>query len=191
MAGEKEEKQALRRRILHLREALTEEEAEEKSRLICGRILMSRAYRDASCLYLYMEIRREVGMARLREQALRDGKRIAVPRVEGKQMVFCYLERPEDLVSGAYGIREPGAGCRIAEEEDALLVLPGVAYDETGGRIGYGGGYYDRYLAGHPGHSLAAPAYELQICSALPLEPFDRRVPWIITETREIGGEVQ
>ena len=68
MAGEKEEKKALRRRILHLREALTEEEAEEKSRLICGRILMSRAYRDASCLYLYMEIRREVGMARLREQ---------------------------------------------------------------------------------------------------------------------------
>ena len=80
-----------------------------------------------------------------------DGKEVAVPRVDGDGIMhFYYLRSLKDLEPGAFGIMEPRADCRICETEEGLLLMPGVAFDEQGHRVGYGGGYYDRYLEKHP-----------------------------------------
>ncbi len=188
--GVKEAKRTLRREMLALRDTMTAADVAEKSLAIAGTLLASRAYREAACLYVYVETRGEVTMQEIRQAAWRDGKRVAVPKVEGRDMTFYYITCEDDLEEGFRGIREPRAGCEPAHEEGALMLLPGVAYDRDGNRMGYGGGFYDRYLAAHSGHVMAAPAYDCQIREQLPVECFDCKVPWIVTETREYGEEV-
>lgn len=181
------EKQALRQKFLSLRNALTEEEVERKSRQILQRLTAHPIYRDCACLYTYVDFRKEVRTGPLIVRALEEGKRVAVPKTAGKRITFYYIKDPEELLPGRFGILEPASFCEEAAEEEALLILPGVAFDRSGGRLGYGGGFYDRYLAAHPGHNPAALAYDLQIAAGIPAEPFDLRVPRIFTESALIN----
>ena len=107
---------------------------------------------------------------------------VAVPRVSGQNMFFFYVESYNDLTKGNFGILEPKDSAMQAEEKDALMIIPGVAYDKTGNRIGYGGGYYDRYLAGEHDHYIIAPAYGFQIVDSLISEEHDIQVDEIISE---------
>lgn len=182
-AAKAEEKRILRKHFLALREGMPFEEAEEKSRRILSRLTAHPLYRDCSCLYTYADVRNEVRTGPLIRRALAEGRSVAVPRTEGTRMTFRYITDPKELVPGRFGILEPDSACEEADAEDALFILPGVAFDEKGGRLGYGGGFYDRYLADHPTHPCAALAYDFQITKELPTEPFDLRVPRIFTET--------
>jgi 5-formyltetrahydrofolate cyclo-ligase len=102
-------------------------------------------------------------------------------------MKFFYITSfEEDLEDGYFGIREPKE-IHPAKEENALLLMPGVAFDEARHRVGYGGGFYDRFLEAHPGMVTVALAFEFQVKEEVPFEEFDIRPSRIVTEKRVIG----
>lgn len=179
-------KQAVRKQMLNARKALDGSIISEKSRLIIKRLKATDEYRKTECIYAYMSVRGEVDLRELITEAWTEHKRVAVPRVCGRDMIFYYINDFSDLTEGSYHIQEPKEGLLKAEEENALLLIPGVAFDLGRNRIGYGGGFYDRYLEIHKNHYVAAPAYDFQVLAGIPHEEFDICVNRIITETRII-----
>ena len=107
------------------------------------------------------------------EQAIQDGKRVAVPKVIGDDMKFIYLEDLSRVEPGYCGIPEPIDNGPEADDPTALVLMPGLAFDSEGHRIGYGGGFYDRFLANEPGHPTLALCYEFQMVDHLETEEFD------------------
>lgn len=178
-----EAKQEIRKRMLDLRRSLSAKEVSEKSERIADRILATASYMNAACIYAYVSTQNEVNLKKIIESALLAGKRVAVPRVCGKAMDFYYIESCAGLVKGSFGIYEPEDNAVKAEEKDALVLIPGVAYARDGSRIGYGGGYYDRYLAQNNGHHIIAPAYDFQIITHISTEEHDIRADEIICES--------
>ena len=126
-------------------------------------------------------------------QALTDGKQVLLPRVNkaGRHLELFRIENLDnDVAPGAYGIREPiPERCRHfdAPGEIDLILLPGVAFDRTGGRLGYGGGFFDKLVAHLPRRPvLIAGAFALQVIDAVPQESTDHRVDWLVTEHETI-----
>jgi len=189
------EKKLIRKNILAAREQLTRETRSEYDAAITTRLLSLPEYRKASIVMGYMNFGSEVGSELWVAQALADGKRVALPRVNHhSNHLDLYLvdDLENQLEAGLWGIREPVVErCQrlndINEVEFALL--PGVAFCRDGARLGYGGGFYDKLLA-HlrlPHNiSLVTAAYALQIVAQLPQEATDIKVGWIVTETETI-----
>lgn len=148
------------------------------------------AYRKASILLAYVDAKREAETRLLMQQAWKDGKKVAAPRVDGDGIMhYYYLDSLEDLESGSFGIMEPKAECLLCETEEGLLLMPGVAFDEKCHRVGYGGGYYDRYLEKHPGLVHIALAFEFQVFPEVPFEEHDILPEMIVTEERILVPE--
>ena len=187
----KEEKKALRKEIKTLRAAHTDEEIHAMSLKVRDQVLTLPEYRDAEVIYAYVDCKHEVEPSDIIRAAWADGKRVAVPKVQGENMKFFYITSlEEDLEEGYYGIREPYEKHPADEAEDeqkGLMLMPGVAFDEAHHRIGYGGGFYDRFLEAHPGLSRVALAFEFQVKEQVPYEVFDICPEKIVTEKRIIG----
>ena len=166
---ENEGKKAFRREVKARRAARTREQIHEMSGQIAERFLHLPEYLEAACIYAYMDCKNEVETRAIIEKAWADGKRVAVPRVRGEVMDYHYIEDFSGLEDGYYGIREPLAELPVAMEEDALMILPGVAFDEALHRVGYGGGFYDRYQEAHPGLSRIALALNSRCFHGFPL----------------------
>ncbi len=185
-----ETKKEIRKRILSVREHLPKEDWEKATESIARKVAALRAYREASAIYCYVDYRGEVGTQKIMEDAWVRGKTVAVPKVEGKIMQFYRIDNLRQLKPGAYGILEPeGApGERQIPDETKkeVLIMPGSAFDLEGGRIGYGGGFYDKYMAQYPSLTAIAIAFDLQIVDHIPVEETDRRPDILITETRSI-----
>ena len=115
------------------------------------------------------------------EAAWNDGKEVAVPKVVGQDMVFYKLTDFAQLEKGYFGIPEPARG-EIVQWEEALMIMPGVAFDRQNHRVGYGGGFYDRFLEKHPYITRVAVAFEFQMMSEVPVEPTDISPEIIVTE---------
>ena len=113
-------------------------------------------------------------------QALRDGKKVAVPKVYGDTMRFVYLEDLSCVAEGYAGIPEPIADEPVAFDTKALVLMPGLAFDRAGHRIGYGGGFYDKFLAAEPDHPTLALCYAFQMLDHLDTEEFDIPVDTVI-----------
>lgn len=163
----------------------------ENSAVIQTRVLGLPAYKESESVGLYSSFNNEVSTAILFDQAVKDGKKVLFPRIkkEEKELEFISVQRMEELELGAYGILSPPFKEARPDfvGETHFLVIPGVAYDLRGGRLGYGGGFYDRYLqklAKKP--FIAALAYEFQILDDIPMQPHDARVDAVITEQRVI-----
>lgn len=187
MLGKKE----IRAEVKKRRREADEETLHEKSLQILERFRQLSAYKDASLLLAYVDAKREVETRLLMRCAWDDGKKVAAPRVDGDGIMhFYYLRSLKDLEPGAFGIMEPRADCRICETEEGLLLMPGVAFDEQGHRVGYGGGYYDRYLEKHPHLIHIALAFEFQIFPEVPSEKHDICPDLIVTENRILGGKI-
>lgn len=187
MLGKKE----IRAEVKKRRREADEETLHEKSLQILERFRQLSAYKDASLLLAYVDAKREVETRLLMRCAWDDGKKVAAPRVDGDGIMhFYYLRSLKDLEPGAFGIMEPQADCRICEPEEGLLLMPGVAFDEQGHRVGYGGGYYDRYLEKHPHLIHIALAFEFQIFPEVPSEKHDICPDLIVTENRILGGKI-
>lgn len=187
MLGKKE----IRAEVKKRRREADEETLHEKSLQILECFRQLSAYKDASLLLAYVDAKREVETRLLMRCAWDDGKKVAVPRVDGDGIMhFYYLRSLKDLEPGAFGIMEPRADCRICEPEEGLLLMPGVAFDEQGHRVGYGGGYYDRYLEKHPHLIHIALAFEFQIFPEVPSEKHDICPDLIVTENRILGGKI-
>lgn len=175
-------KKELRKEILKRREALEAEMVAEASAEICHMIQALNMYEEAEDLCLYMPIRNEVDLEILRKAAWEDGKRVWLPKVDGKQMEFHFFGPESRLEEGAYGILEPEAGQVLVPGEATLVVMPGAVFSKSHDRIGYGGGYYDRYLSEHPQCRTMAVCHDLQIVDDLPAEEHDIRPDAIVSE---------
>lgn len=180
----KQEKNELRKEIRGLRKAHTDEQIHEMSLAVKERLLKLPEYQKAEVLYAYMDCKHEVETRDVIRAAWAGGKRVAVPKVLGQEMRFYYITSFEkDLEDGSFGIKEPREG-ELAEEQDALLLMPGVAFDPDRHRVGYGGGFYDRFLERHPKLVTVALAFEFQVKEKVPFEEFDIRPAKVVTEKR-------
>ena len=176
-----ETKKRIRQEIFSRRKAASREQIREDSRKIFETVRALPEYREASSVYAYMDCRNEVMTRAFIRKAWEDGKQVAVPRVEGKEMRFWLIRSFDELAEGYYGIQEP-LPLRPAADESALMIVPGVAFDRERHRIGYGGGFYDRYLSRHTGHTTVAVAFSFQLMDGLPAEPTDILPEILVTE---------
>ncbi|MBR6595779.1 MAG: 5-formyltetrahydrofolate cyclo-ligase [Oscillospiraceae bacterium] len=166
-------KTELRRSIREKKRAMTEPQILEKSEALTKLFLASPEYRSARSVYGYLPYNQEVRTVPLLEQALRDGKRVAVPKCYGDEMRFIWMEDLSRVEKGYAGIPEPIADGPVADDETALVLMPGMAFDKEGHRIGYGGGFYDKFLAREGSHPTLALCYDFQVVSHLETEEFD------------------
>ena len=173
-------KQELRRAIRERKRAMTEEEIVERSNALAEKFYNTPAYQAASTIYGYLPYNQEVRTVPMLQRALDDGKRVAVPKVYGEEMRFIYLEDLTQVSKGYAGIPEPIADAPVAEDKQALVLMPGLAFDPQGHRIGYGGGFYDRFLAKEPHHPTLALCYEFQMQAHLDTEEFDIPVDTVL-----------
>lgn len=170
----------------HRREALPEE-IRENSEMICDAFLNLPEYQDAKVVFAYVDCKNEVETGKVIEQCWKDGKILAVPKVFGEIMKYYEIHSYDDLEDGYYGIREPKhERLREIVSEDGLMILPGVAFDLSRHRVGYGGGFYDRYLEAHPDMKKIAFAFEFQVFDEVPYDIHDKQPEKIITEKRII-----
>ncbi len=167
------DKKQLRRMIRERKRAMTEAEIQSRSEALAQLLYASEAYRNAKTIYGYLPYNQEVRTVPMLEQALRDGKRVAVPKVFGDEIKFLYLQDLTQVAKGYAGIPEPIADEPVAEDKTALVLMPGLAFDPQGHRIGYGGGFYDKFLAAEPDHPTLALCYEFQLLPKLETEEHD------------------
>ena len=173
-------KQELRRSIRARKRAMTEAEIQSKSERLAALFLVSEAYRNARSVYGYLPYNQEVRTVPMLEQALKDGKRVAVPKCYGDEMRFIWMDDLSKVEKGYAGIPEPIDDAPVADDPTALVLMPGMAFDPQGHRIGYGGGFYDKFLAAEPGHPTLALCYDFQMLPQLETEAFDIPVDTVL-----------
>ena len=174
------DKKELRRSIRDRKRAMSEAEIVQRSEKLAELFYASEAYKNAKTIYGYLPYNQEVRTVPMLEQALRDGKRVAVPKCYGDEMRFIYLEDLSQVEKGYCGIPEPIADGPVAHDPTALVLMPGLAFDPEGHRLGYGGGFYDRYLSAEPGHPTVALCYDFQLLPHLDTEEFDIPVDTVL-----------
>ena len=176
------DKKALRREIGAKKSALSAEEVGRRSAILAEKLFEAEQYRDCRSLYAYLSFNEEVRTDPIIERAWADGKRVAVPKVVGKEMVFIWIDSFDALGPGYYGITEPVNDGPVADDRTALVLMPGLAFDPEGHRVGYGGGFYDRFLENEPDHPLVALCYDFQMYDHLDVESHDVPVDVVITD---------
>jgi 5-formyltetrahydrofolate cyclo-ligase len=174
------DKKQLRREIREKKRAMTEAEIQEKSCRLGELFANSQLYRSAKTIYGYLPYNQEVRTVPMLEKAIADGKKVAVPKVYGDEMKFIYLDDLSAVEKGYAGIPEPVADGPVADDETALVLMPGLAFDRDGHRIGYGGGFYDKFLAQEPNHPTLALCYDFQMLPKLQTEEFDIPVDQVL-----------
>ena len=186
------DKKALRKKIIALRDMLSPAEIKEKSALIAEKLYSLPAYTQAEKIMFFIDFGSEVSTRKMVEETIKRGKVALAPKALPKTRELIpsqILDWDSDLAPGAYNIPEPrDDALRPCEPEDIdLLIVPGVAFDLKGNRLGYGGGYYDRFFSMlKPGVLLVALVFDLQIEPEIPVDEWDRRVDMVITEKRII-----
>jgi 5-formyltetrahydrofolate cyclo-ligase len=183
------DKSEIRKRMIALRNAIPREEIEEKSRAIQQRVMALEAVQSASTLMAYLSFGSEVDLDGLICWCWGEGKRIVVPicHMESRKLTACRIDGFDELETGHYGIRAPMEGLirPVPEGEIDAILVPAVAFDRRGYRIGYGGGYYDRFLPRTPQAVKIGVAFSSQIVEEIPADGHDLPVGMIVTE-REV-----
>lgn len=174
------DKKELRRAIRKKKRAMTECEIVEASRHLAEQFLATPQYQNARTVYGYLPYNQEVRTVPILERALAEGKKVAVPKIYGDEMRFLYLSDLTKVEKNAMGIPEPVDDGPVADDSTALVLMPGVAFTEGGDRMGYGGGYYDKFLANEPDHPTVALCYDFQIVDSIPTETYDIPVDLVL-----------
>ncbi len=190
-----ETKKEIRRRILSARDQIPSEDRKRLSEKIKEQMLLCPAYCEAEVILAYVSYRSEVDTIELIKQAVADGKRVFAPKVHGDDMEFWQIDSMGDLQSGYQGIPEPiervpfTAYRKEHRDGKTLMWMPGAVFDVQRHRIGYGKGFYDRYLeslgkdADIEGKlTTIALAYHCQVLAQIPNEPHDYRPDYLLTE---------
>ena len=175
------DKKELRRQIREKKRAMTEAQIVAASERLGELFLNCPEYQAAKTIYGYLPYNQEVRTVPMLEQAMKDGKRVAVPKCYGDQMRFIYMEDLSLVENGYANIPEPIADEPVADDPTALMLMPGLAFTEEGNRMGYGGGFYDKFLAAEPDHPTVALCYDFQMVDYIPTDDYDipvDRVLW-------------
>lgn len=178
-------RQDIRRACKAERAALTADAVMEESVHICQHIIESAPYRSADQIFCYYPLKGagEANVLPVARQALLEGRRVAFPRVTGEQMEFILAAELQDSFrEGCFHVMEPVGSQVLTPSKRTLILVPGVAFDRTGGRMGYGGGYYDRYLAAHSEAVCMGVALHVQIVTDVLAQPWDIPVRYLATE---------
>jgi len=178
-------KRSIRSQLLQKRRDCSAALCRELGLQIQTRFLQTELFRQAECLALYSPMHNEVETAEVARQGLLLGKRMVYPRVVGELLEFVEVCRPDQMTPGAFGIPEPCGSQPVPFAAIDLLIIPGIAFDFAGHRLGYGKGFYDRVLAGcRPDAELVGFGYDFQVVERLPAEVHDRPLTVLVTETR-------
>lgn len=188
MSTPTKEKKQLRATYKALRAKITGERKTAFDNAICERIISLSSFRFADTVLTYAPIGSEVGVDRIALRALELGKKVAYPvcDTDTREMTFKYIGSLDELISGAYSIPEPSMDAECySSAQHPICIVPALSFDTHGFRLGYGGGYYDKFLKKFSGVVLGV-CYESLIADALPTGIYDAPVDIIITEERSI-----
>lgn len=184
----------IRAHMRRLRATLPLKDAAERSLAAQKRVLAQDVWKQARSVALYVSVRGEIATRILLNDAWASGREVWLPRVcpdRSGEMVFARCPGWEYLRPGSFGLLEPEASLPGYGPRDTLfapecMLLPGLAFDHRGGRLGQGGGYYDRFLAEERTCVLIGLCFDFQLVDCLPQAPWDRPVQRICTEEREL-----
>lgn len=181
-------KEAARRAVLQKRDSLSYFDINSKSESIQKRIIRSAEFRNSHAVGVYYPVGSEVRTQRILDIAMKSSRVVALPRTEGDNIRFYRISSKTKLVRGKFGIKEPrGSSSSCVSENIDLLLVPGILFDINGYRIGYGYGYYDRFIAiRRSSISVIGLAYELQVREKIPRSEGDQKVDVLVTEKRTI-----
>ena len=175
-------KNQLRKQMKSIRDNLTKQQQEQYSLSICERLLQSKWYENADTLLVYASIQSEVCLSHLIQRAWQEQKQVYFPRVKGDGMDFFRVQSIEELKEGSFRVMEPtGKECFLSEQP-APIFVPAVSFSRTGERIGYGKGYYDRYLSRFPNLVRIGICYEEQMVDCRPADSHDKPMDAIVTQ---------
>ena len=193
------DKKELRKIKMHERDSLSLEKAQALSDIITDKILSLKEYREAGTILTYVSCRSEVMTGALILTALKDGKKVGVPKVEGDIMNFYYINGLDDLEAGYFGVREPVVNTNpnaalsndngvnkalVSDPSGCLMIVPGLAFDKDLNRIGYGKGFYDKYFQAHKDtpFTKCGIAFDIQLCEKIEADPYDQPLDMLITD---------
>ena len=177
-------KKALRYELKSKRDAL--ENRELLSSVIAESFITSDIYKEAEVLLLYYSVGSEVSTDKILKQALNDKKRVAYPVCidNSGYMEFYFIKTEDDLVEGMYKIKAPKQGSKkFSNENNSVCIVPALAFDIKGNRLGYGKGYYDRFLEKFKGISVGI-CYDAMLADSIPADPHDKKVSYLITDKK-------
>ena len=174
------DKKEIRAIVRTQKRAMTEQQIEAASERL-GRLLReSQLYQNCKSFYGYLPYNQEVRTVPMLRQAQLDGKRVAVPKCYGDEMRFIWLDDLDAVAPGYCDIPEPIADEPAADDPHALVLMPGLAFDPEGHRIGYGGGFYDKFLEAEPEHPTVALCYAFQMFEHLDVDKHDIPVDQVL-----------
>lgn len=187
-------KAEIRKFIIDKRDTLDVEQKETWDKIIFKSIIGSGFYIKSSVIFTFVSFRSEVNTHRLINHALEEGKTVCVPKIKSKQKgieVF-KIDSLLELEPGYFGVPEPSDKCPGVDINDIdLILMPGLAFDREGRRLGYGGGFYDRFLTQMDRTvSKIAPAYNFQVLGKVPADPWDARIDGIVTNEEVINIDI-
>ncbi len=181
--GKNDEKNVIRKRMKQLRADMTRTERFEKSMRIFEQLITVPEFKRADRIYTYVSMDNEIDTIMLIDYSLSLEKRVFVPRVSGRDMEFYEISDISELSPGYMGIYEPDINGKEPDySRTGFMCMPGLAFDKSYNRIGYGGGFYDRYLSVENKLYKAALAYEAQLLESIPTQDGDVRPDMIVTE---------
>lgn len=181
--GKNDEKNLIRKQMKQLRADMTRTERFEKSMQIFEQLITVPEFKRADRIYTYVSMDNEIDTIMLIDYSLSLEKRVFVPRVSGRDMEFYEISDISELSPGYMGIYEPDINGREPDySRTGFMCMPGLAFDKSHNRIGYGGGFYDRYLSVENKLYKAALAYEAQLLESIPAQDGDVRPDMIVTE---------
>lgn len=184
-------KTEIRNQIQEIRNNLLEKDVYKNSKIIQEKLFNMEEYKRSKAIFIYMSFNREVDTRDIIRDSLNKGKRVAIPKIVNGEMEFYYINNINDVEIGCFGVQEPIAIEGLAYfrdcEDSAFMIMPGVAFDHKKHRIGYGKGFYDKYLMkyGHDNNgkfSKIALAFDFQVLEEIPCESYDILPDMIITD---------
>lgn len=178
-----EEKNVIRKQMKSLRRNMTREDRFQKATEIFEQLITVPEYKRAEKIFTYVSMDDEIDTIMLIDYSLSLEKRVFVPRVSGNNMEFYEISDISELSPGYFGIYEPDINGKEPDySRTGFMCMPGLAFDKNFNRIGYGGGFYDRYLSGENRFYKAALAYEYQVLEHIPAQECDVKPDMIVTE---------
>jgi 5-formyltetrahydrofolate cyclo-ligase len=183
------EKELVRKEINRLERSVSDETAAYLSQKICCRLIQTEIFQKANCIALYHSIKGEVETVSLIEEWYRK-KKIVLPVVSGKDLLFYSYTGKESMTTGVFGIREPIPSEIITTEKIDLFIVPGIAFDHNGNRMGRGKGYYDRFLS-ETEKPVIGLCFGFRLIKHVPTEEHDKKMTMILTEDTIVSSHHQ
>ena len=180
-------KEVIRERMRRRRKTLTNEQVHEKSETIRYKLEGRKAFKEAETIMMYISSFKEPETLPIIEHLLEQGKKVVVPvsSTATNTIVPTYIESISELQKGAYGILEPSIIRHVDPSEIEVVVIPGIAFDMHRNRLGFGKGYYDKFLENTEAKKIAL-CYDFQIVDDLPVDDHDIPMDLILTEKGEV-----